>query len=74
MADAVYCHFFCLKLHQLNVENWPAGFFWDEVRVKKLVLRSIVPFFFGGVARGHSRQNKVGIAQRGKARAQGPYT
>lgn len=31
MADAVYCHYFCLKLHELNVPNWPAGFFWDEV-------------------------------------------
>lgn len=37
MADAVYCHYFCLKLHELNVPNWPAGFFWDEVRVRLLV-------------------------------------
>jgi hypothetical protein len=32
-ADAVYCHFFCLKLHELDVPYWPAGFFWDDVSV-----------------------------------------
>jgi hypothetical protein len=31
-SDAVFCHLFTLKLHELDVPNWPAGFFWDEVR------------------------------------------
>jgi hypothetical protein len=30
-SDAVYCHYFCALLHELDVPNWPAGFFWDEV-------------------------------------------
>lgn len=30
-SDAVYCHYFCALLHELDVPNWPAGFFWDQV-------------------------------------------
>jgi hypothetical protein len=33
VADAVFCHHFTLRMHLLDVPNWPAGFFWDEVRL-----------------------------------------
>jgi hypothetical protein len=43
-ADAVYCHLFCLKLHELDVPNWPAGFFWDDVS-KGFLCRVALGFF-----------------------------
>lgn len=36
IADATYCHYFTMAMHTLDVPGWPAGFFWDEVRVAVL--------------------------------------